>query len=248
MIRYPAVAGRFYPNDPDEIERMIEQYLIDAKKSDLKGELKGIIVPHAGYVYSGPVAAYAYKEMMNSGIKKAVMLGPSHYGIFPGLAESGASSWKTPLGDVRIFTIGQNAISKAHEPEHSLEVQLPFLQTVLSDFEIAPLLTGDIDPVSGADLLENREEFFVISSDLSHYLTYEQAVSTDRATLSSITSLDVKGFVTSGEACGKTAIGIMMEIAKRKDWRIELLHYANSGDTAGPKSEVVGYAALAVLE
>lgn len=248
MIRYPAVSGSFYPDDPDELDKLVESYIANTKKLQVKGNLRGIIVPHAGYIYSGQVAAYAYKQLIDLEIEKVILIGPSHYGIFNGFAESGSNEWKMPFGSIKTFSLNQNVISKAHESEHSLEVQLPFLHSTLKEFKFCPLLTGNIDPILGANILEKSNDFFVISSDLSHYLPYNSAKIIDGSTLKAITNLDIDSFLVSGEACGKTGIGIMMEICKRKNWEIELLNYSNSGESAGPKNQVVGYAALAVIE
>lgn len=242
-VRDAAVAGSFYPALPDELERLIDEYLERADPEPSKG-LKGIIVPHAGYIYSGAIAAYGYKLL--GGQKKVIALGPSHYAMFPGLAESGMAKWQTPLGRVETFSIGLNPYPAAHRPEHSLEVQVPFLQKTLGDFKLDPILTGEVSPSEGADLLEKRDEFLLISSDLSHYMPYDDAVEKDRATLSMIEKNDLDSFRKNGDACGRTGISIAMELAKRKGWKFRVLKYANSGDTAGPKDNVVGYAAIAI--
>ena len=249
-VRMPAVSGKFYPSDADELRKMITEYLDAASVPEMNAKLKGIIVPHAGYLYSGPVAAYGYKLLQNKEPDKIIILGPSHYAPFPGMAEGGYAGWSTPLGIAEAFSIGGLHVYPAvHQPEHSVEVQLPFLQTVLkNDFKVDPILTGMVSPAEGADVLEKQDAFFVISSDLSHYEPYSVAVERDRNTVGLIEKLDVDGFLAKGDACGKTGISIAMELAKRKGWMIEPLHYANSGDTAGPKTEVVGYAALAILE
>jgi AmmeMemoRadiSam system protein B len=242
-VRDAAVAGSFYPGAADELENLIEEYLGRADSAPAKN-LKGIIVPHAGYIYSGSVAAFGFRLMKDQ--KRVIAIGPSHYAMFPGLAESGMAKWETPFGRVNTFSIGLEAYPAAHRPEHSIEVQLPFLQKVLKDFEFDPILTGDISPKDGADILEKRGEFLLISSDLSHYMPYEQAVEKDRKTLSMIEKGDLQGFLAHGDACGRTGIAIAMELAKRKGWKFRILKYANSGDTAGPKSNVVGYAAIAI--
>lgn len=247
MIRLPAVAGTFYPDNEMETRKLIAGFLEAADSMEIKGKLRGLIVPHAGYVYSGPVAAYAYKLLAGKDIKKIILIGPSHYGIFPGLAESGYARWETPLGEIETFSIGLNKLQKAHDPEHSLEVQLPFLQSVLKNFRINPILTGDLSPKEGAKMID-LDTFFIVSSDLSHYYPYAQALELDKRTISLIESLDTENFVVSGDACGRMGIAIMMELARKKGWKIKLLKYANSGDTAGPKTEVVGYAAFAVIE
>jgi len=255
MERMAAVAGSFYSGDPEDLRGMISAYLANAKPEIPKGKLRGIIVPHAGYIYSGPVAAYGYKLLQNlppKTLERIIILGPSHYAAFPGMVESGHSSWGTPLGETETFSIMVPAYPSAHEPEHSLEVQLPFLQRVLEGkrFGICPILTGEISPKEGAAVLESaaKNSFFVISSDLSHYLPYNAAVTKDRMSISLIEALDVDGFMKNGDACGKTGIAIIMALAKKKGWKIVKLHYANSGDTAGPKDGVVGYAALAIVE
>ena len=242
-VRDAAVAGSFYPALADELERLIEEYLEQADPEPSK-DLKGIIVPHAGYIYSGAVAAYGYKLLGNQ--KKVIALGPSHYSMFPGLAESGMAKWQTPLGKVETFSIGLKPYPAAHRPEHSLEVQLPFLQKTLTEFTFDPILTGEISPAEGADILSEREEFLLISSDLSHYMPYDEAVERDRNTLSLIEKNDLEGFRAQGDACGRGGIAIAMELAKRNGWKFRVLKYANSGDTAGPKDNVVGYAAIAI--
>lgn len=253
MERMPAVAGSFYPGDAEGLRDLISGYLGRAKPETPGGKLRGIVVPHAGYIYSGPVAAYGYKLLQGMETPaRIVILGPSHYAMFPGLAESGHSSWGTPLGETETFSMGLPACPSAHEPEHSLEVQLPFLQHVLNGkkFGICPVLTGEIAAKEGASVLNAcaGDSFFVVSSDLSHYLPYNTAVTRDRLSISLMEALDVDGFVKNGDACGKTGIAIIMALAKRNGWKIKKLRYANSGDTAGPKDAVVGYAALAIVE
>ncbi len=248
MMRASAVAGGFYPDDPAELKKMMKSYLDAASPPELEGKLKGLIVPHAGYIYSGPVAAYAYKLLKKERPGKIVLIGPSHYAYFRGLAESGHEEWETPLGRVKTFSLGgMHTYPAAHGPEHSLEVQLPFMQLVLKDFTVAPVLTGDIPPQEGAEVLD-KGHFLLVSSDLSHYQPYTDAVERDKRTIGLIESLDIDGFLTQGDACGKTGIAIAMAIAKKHGWSIRLLHYANSGDTAGPKTGVVGYAAMAMTE
>jgi AmmeMemoRadiSam system protein B len=242
-VRDAAVAGSFYPAAADELERLIDEYLenADPEPSD---NLKGIIVPHAGYTYSGAVAAYGYKLLGKQ--KKVLALGPSHYAMFPGLAESGMSKWQTPFGKANTYSIGLTPYPAAHRPEHSLEVQVPFLQKVLKEFEFDPILTGEITPSEGADILEKHDDFLLVSSDLSHYMPYDDAVEKDRKTLSLIEKNDLDAFAADGDACGRMGISIAMELAKRKGWKFRILKYANSGDTAGPKDNVVGYAAIAI--
>ena len=256
--RLPAVAGGFYPSDPQELREMILGYCDAAAKENqsFSGKLRGIIVPHAGYIYSGPVAAYAYNLLrsMKNKPKRIIIIGPSHYAAFPGLAESGYDSWSTPLGDAKVFSINSASVMDfpgAHEPEHSLEVQLPFLQVALEEnFEIDPILVGEIGPRSGAEALASAVEdaFLIVSSDLSHYMPYADAIAKDKQTLAILKSMDASRFATEGDACGRTGISIAIALAKKLKWKMQLLKYANSGDTAGPKDGVVGYAALAITE
>ncbi len=259
-VRKPAVAGTFYPGDPEELRKMIADYLDKAGSVNMPaGKLRGLIVPHAGYIYSGPVAAYAFSLLKKAQNDRFILLGPSHYGLFPGLAEAGHEEWQTPLGNVKSFSIRNDSNSQmihvypaVHRPEHSVEVQLPFLQEVLKEkkFTVDPIVTGEINPEDGALLLKPfaNDSFFVISSDLSHYLPYSEAVARDRNSISLIEQLDLERFMEQGDACGKTGISILMALSRKLGWKIKSLHYANSGDTAGPKTQVVGYGALAIYE
>ncbi len=256
--RNPAVAGTFYPDDEKELREMIEKFLKEAKETKIEGRLRGLVVPHAGYVYSGPVAAYGYKLLAKQKPQpgKVILIGPSHYGMFVGIAESGANTWKTPLGPVNAESIASkiadrsilNVYPQVHRPEHCLEVQLPFLQTVLkNDFTIHPLLTGEANPAVVANSLEpviDDETLYIASSDLSHYHPYENAKKLDAIANDAVPNLDFKKSEYI-EACGKTAILVLMHIAKSKGWKGRLLDYRNSGDTAGPKDSVVGYGCYA---
>ncbi|MEM4359120.1 MAG: AmmeMemoRadiSam system protein B [Candidatus Bilamarchaeaceae archaeon] len=256
-IRFPAVAGSFYPEDPEEIKKMVFEFLEKVKPRRVDN-LRTIICPHAGYIYSGPVAAYAYKLLENSKFKKIIAIGPSHYGMFLGAVEDDSDTWQTPLGIVKTGRISQFAkrgviscYPEAHAPEHCLEVQLPFLQlTLKSDFVFYPLLTGEVSPAILADAIEpalDKESLLLISSDLSHYHPYADAVRIDRIANECIPALNFKKAELM-EACGKTAIITAMHIAKAKGWKGVLLDYRNSGDTAGPKDGVVGYGAYAFYE
>lgn len=259
--RKPAVAGAFYPGDPDELKDMVERFLNEAEDTDVPGKLRALIVPHAGYVYSGPVAAYAYKLLQKHAdeLSRVIMIGPSHFAGFFGTAESDSDKWQTPLGMVKagslkhkIKDLGMiNVIPEAHMPEHNLEVQIPFLQMVLEAFTIYPLLTGDIRPAALAEEIVkalDEKTLIIISSDLSHYFPYEKAVKLDTVTNNAIKALDIETMKAKGDACGKTGILVLLHIAKKMKWKCKLLNYRNSGDTAGPKSEVVGYSAFAFYE
>jgi len=260
-MREPAVAGSFYPDDEKELREMIEKFLKDAGDVKVPGKLRGLVVPHAGYVYSGPTAAYGYKVLMEQKKQpdQIFLFGPAHYGMFVGIADSGYDIWKTPLGMVNTKSISSkitdrslvHVYPRAHDPEHSLEVQLPFLQTVMKEqFTAYPVLTGEVSPASLANAVEpvlDEDSLFLVSSDLSHYHPYENAKRIDSVANESVPNLDFKK-AELFEACGKTAILTLMQTAKSKGWKGKLLDYRNSGDTAGPRDGVVGYGAYAFYE
>ena len=239
----------FYPADPGELCRMIEGFLSAAKPGL---HPKAIIAPHAGYIYSGPVAASVYKRIDPEKISRVVLIGPSHRVPLRGLAGSSASFWRTPLGDVPVecpaFVPANDA---AHEQEHSLEVQVPFLQTVLGNFTLLPLVVGEASAEEVADVLEKcwggPETLVVISSDLSHYESYDTAGAMDRAAADAILALDERG-LEYDNACGLVPICGLLHLAKKKKLRAELADLRNSGDTAGPRDQVVGYGAFAFYE
>jgi AmmeMemoRadiSam system protein B len=254
-VRSPAVAGTFYPEDPEELRGMIEVYLSKAGEPPAKGRLRGMVVPHAGYIYSGPVAAYGYKALSREKFSKAIIIGPSHYAMFPGACESGFGLWKTPLGTLKAKSASGWPISifpPAHGPEHCLEVQLPFLQVIGGDkVEIWPLICGNVSPEELAKrVISELDDSTVViaSSDLSHYNDYETAKRKDRVANEAVPALDIARFEREGDACGKTAILTLMHIAKERNWKGVFLDYRNSGDTAGPKSSVVGYGCYAFYE
>jgi len=261
-IRKPAVAGSFYPDDPIELRGMIEGFLKKAKEVKVKGRLRAMVVPHAGYVYSAPVAASGYKLLasMKNQPSKIILMGPSHFAGFFGAAEAGADAWQTPLGMVKAGSLRDKIkksdnirkIPEAHNSEHCLEVQLPFLQSVMKkDFTIFPLLTGEVSPVVLAnEIMDSIDDntFIIASSDLSHYNSYEKAARLDSICNKAVPSLDISTMDESGDACGRTAILTLMNIAKKKKWKGVLLDYRNSGDTAGPKNQVVGYGCYAFYE
>lgn len=262
-IRYPAVAGSFYPSDERELRETIAVYLAKAKDIQVPGKLRALVVPHAGYIYSAPIAAYGYKLLTKykEQIDMAIIFGPSHYSMFAGACESGCQFWETPFGKVQVNSLLDNADEKTkeliklypepHLPEHCIEVQLPFLQTVLKEFSVHALLCGQVDPAKLADVLVNAiddKTVIIASSDLSHYLSYDEAVKTDNIANESVPALNIKQFEKQGDACGKTAILTLMHIAKKKKWKGKLLDYRNSGDTAGSKAQVVGYGCYAFYE
>jgi MEMO1 family protein len=254
-VRNPAVAGAFYPEDARELRMMIEKFLALAGDVKVGGKLRGLVIPHAGYVYSGPTAAYGYKALQSAKFDKVIIMGPSHYATFPGACESGYGLWDTPLGRVKAKSASGWPISifpQAHGPEHCLEVQLPFLQVISTgEIEVWPLLCGQVEPSELAERIIKEldaKTVVIASSDLSHYKDYDSAKRTDRIANEAVPALDIARFEREGDACGKTAILTLMHIAKKKKWKGVLLDYRNSGDTAGPKSSVVGYGCYAFYE
>lgn len=262
-IRSAAVAGSFYPARPERLRRTVEALLAQAQPQALEGKLRGLIVPHAGYSYCGPVAATGYKivhsEFASSQVK-ALLLGPAHYVYFVGAATLDADAWETPLGKIKT---AQNLIaralerghlqnnSEAHALEHSLEVQLPFLQMILADCKMLPILTGECDYHKLARTLSpyiDELDLVIVSSDLSHYYPYEEAIERDAVAHQAIESLDLLLMEDRVEACGKTAILTLMQIAKDRGWKAKLVDYRNSGDTAADKFRVVGYGCYAFYE
>jgi AmmeMemoRadiSam system protein B len=257
MMREPAVAGTFYPGDADELLKMVQRLLKEAGEAKLEGRLRGLVVPHAGYEYSGPVAACGYRLLQKQGFEKAIIIGPSHYATFYGACEAGADFWKTPLGAVKAVSAAARAKAmisvypEVHAHEHCLEVQLPFLQAITGKFEVWPVLCGMLDPAELAEVVARETDggtVVIASSDLSHYNAYERAVKIDATANEAVPALDIKRFEKEGDACGKSAILALMHLAKKKGWKGKLVDYRNSGDTAGPKSEVVGYGCYAFCE
>jgi len=255
-IRPPAVAGMFYPADPGRLAHDVQQLLGDARHFDLVP--KALIVPHAGYVYSGAIAATAYATLRDvaSRIRRVVLLGPTHRVAVRGLALPGADAFDTPLGSVPLDAAGARAIARlpqvgisaqAHALEHSLEVQLPFLQSVLTDFTLLPLAVGMATAEEVAEVLETvwggDETLIVISSDLSHYLPYATAQRIDNETAQSI--LELRQPIDHDHACGGTPISGLIVAAQMHHLAPHLLDLRNSGDTAGSHDQVVGYASFA---
>lgn len=268
-IRPPAVAGAFYPGQRAILENDIDALLQVAREQAAKDQSvhlqavppKALIVPHAGYIYSGPTAAMAFSrlEAVRDKIKRVILLGPVHRVPVRGLALPGADVFATPLGKVAIDEAAIASIAHlpqvvtspaAHAEEHSLEVQLPFLQTVLSDFTLVPLAVGDATPVQVAEVLEllwgGEETLIVISSDLSHFLPYQRAQLVDGETVQTILHLD--STLNHQQACGGTPVNGLLLAARKHQLQAHLLDMRNSGDTAGDKNRVVGYAAFAFYE
>ena len=273
QVRPPAVAGAFYNSHKQTLEsdvngllqvartQLDHSQLKDGDNSDWQHLTKALIVPHAGYIYSGPTAAAAYALLAQRSqtIKRVVLLGPVHRVPVHGLALPDSSAFATPLGEIQI---DQNAVAAiadmpqvvvsaaAHADEHSLEVQLPFLQSVLEDFQLVPLAVGDAKPAQVAEVLNvlwgGPETLIVISSDLSHFLPFKRAQTIDSDTVHKI--LNMIGPLNHEQACGSTPINGLMLSAKQHGLQPHLLDLCNSGDTAGDKNRVVGYASLAFSE
>jgi len=258
-VRPAAVAGMFYPASPQELSRDVDDLLGQSAGGGLApGFPKALIVPHAGYVYSGPVAAEAYDRLRPARgiVHRVVLLGPCHRVAVRGLALPDAAAFATPLGQVpldreamaSLSDLPQVVVSSAvHAEEHALEVQLPFLQRVLGEFSLVPLAVGDATPAQVAEVIERlwggEETLIVISSDLSHYHPYDAACAIDRGTAQAI--LDFSIDIDHEQACGATPVAGMLLAARRHALHADLLDLRNSGDTAGGRARVVGYAAFA---
>ncbi|MBS1188996.1 MAG: hypothetical protein H6R10_788 [Rhodocyclaceae bacterium] len=257
-VRAPAVAGAFYPGDAITLAADVRSLLADAPRGTEQRPPKALIAPHAGYIYSGSTAADAYARLApwRDAIRRVVLLGPTHRVPVRGLAASSAEFFATPLGQVRLDRAALEALADlpqvvvsdpVHAWEHSLEVHLPFLQTVLGDFSLLPLAVGHATPEEVAEVIDRLwggpETLFVVSSDLSHYLAYASARQTDRATCERILQLDPA--IDPHQACGAYPINGLLLAARRHGLQPEMIHLCNSGDTAGDKERVVGYAAFA---
>ncbi len=256
QIRAAAVAGRFYPKDPRELRADVQAYLA-ATRATPGAIPKALIAPHAGYIFSGPIAASAYAHLAGARdrIKRVVLLGPAHTAAFTGIAVSRAEAFATPLGLVPVDLEAVRALSvlsqvlvldEAHVREHSVEVQLPFLQTILADFKIVPLVVGDARDDEVSEVIEKLwggpETLIVISSDLSHYYDYHSARRLDQATARAIERLCPEE-IGEDQACGRTPMRGLLVSARRRGLSVRTVDLRNSGDTAGPRREVVGYGA-----
>ena len=258
MLRPPAVADLFYPADSRTLRAAVNGYLKAVRPAEHSAP-KALIVPHAGYMYSGPVAASAYAQAapLRGTVTRVVLLGPAHRTPFSGLAASSAEAFQTPLGPVPLDPAAAEALKdlpqvkcldRAHAPEHSLEVQLPFLQVVLGSFSLVPLLVHDAAPDEVWAVLERLwggpETLVVISSDLSHYLDYQSARALDAQTAAAIEALKPEE-IGESQACGRLAIQGLLLGAIQSGLQGRTLDLRNSGDTAGPRDQVVGYGAFA---
>jgi AmmeMemoRadiSam system protein B len=261
LIRPPAVAGTFYPADPDELRRAIVRSFADAvRPADDAPVPKALVVPHAGYAYSGPIAASAYLRVVpaHDRIHRVVLVGPCHRVYLDGLAVPQADAFDTPFGELAVDTELRSAVrhlpgvavdDEPHLDEHSLEVQLPFLGTVLDDFTILPIVVGRATAQQVATVLGavwgGPETLIVISTDLSHYHRYEVATRLDTRTAAAIVARDTDA-IADLDACGARPLRGALRVACARDLRVEQLDLRNSGDTAGDHQRVVGYGAFAV--
>jgi len=259
-VRAPAVAGMFYPADRAELQQMVTDLLAAAPTDKSESPPKALIAPHAGYIYSGPIAATAYAclSSISSTIRRVVLLGPSHRVPLQGLALPAADEFATPMGTI---AIDQRAIEvirdlpqvtvsdEAHEMEHSLEVHLPFLQLTLDSFQLVPLVVGNASPEDVAEVLEKLwggdETLIVISTDLSHYHDYRTAQVMDRSTSDAIEQLAFEN-IQHDQACGRTPVSGLLLVARRMHLHSETIDLRNSGDTEGTRDQVVGYGAYVV--
>ena len=275
-VREPAVAGLFYPKDPAALSQIIDACLAGARTTPFDGELKALICPHAGYPFSGPVAGSAFRLLTGRRYDTVVVMGPTHYAELNAASVTNADFFRTPLGDVRVSpkaAVLAKSVPFALEPrcnvqrpewwpqssrpappvdtadtwEHSVEVEIPFLQKTLEKFELVPVVMGEVDPARAASALEkilDDRTLIIASSDLSHYYSYAMAQELDESCVKAICDLDVDTMETQ-QACGRIPILTLMHVARARGWKACLLDQRNSGDTAGDKSRVVGYAAIA---
>jgi MEMO1 family protein len=254
-VRRPAVAGTFYPADPAVLGAEVDALLTDAQESSAAGPPKALVAPHAGYRYSGPIAASAYATLRGGSehVTRVILLGPAHYVAVRGLAAASSDAFATPLGEVPLdrdartiacAMAGVDVNDAAHAPEHSLEVQLPFLQRVLGDFSIVPFVIGRASPDAIADVLDELwggpETLIVVSSDLSHYHDHATATARDRQTADAIVAGRGDDLTTEA-ACGAYPVRGLLTAARQRGLAPALLDLRNSGDTTGPKDRVVGY-------
>jgi AmmeMemoRadiSam system protein B len=270
LVRPPAVAGRFYAGSPRRLAADVAEHLASPAPTEptAAGRLRALVVPHAGYVYSGPTAGVGYRLLpaLAPDIRRVVLLGPAHYVPVDGVAASSADAWETPLGDVEVDTEARDALfaragaragrgprvavdDTAHAPEHCLEVQIPFLQQTLPGVPVVPLLVGTGDAGAVADLLEpwwdDPETLIVVSTDLSHYEPVDVARQLDARTAAAVCRVDADA-VGDRDACGARPLRAVLTLAARHGATVRLLDLRTSADTAGDPLRVVGYGAFAV--
>lgn len=249
MTRLPIVGGSFYPNNPEQIKNDVNKYLSEAKISTFQGKLKALIAPHAGYIYSGPTAGYAFRllQEMTPKPKKIILIGPSHFIYVAKPVYTKEDFWATPLGKVPLFYPFNDIVysEKAHAAERCLELQLPFLQEVLEGFSLCPVLINEhkySEELSEKILnVLDDDTLIVVSSDLSHFYSLEDAEKLDSHASSCITKLNIEEMKNGIEACGLASIITLMHIAKKVGWSGQLLKYQTSANITKDRSNVVGY-------
>jgi AmmeMemoRadiSam system protein B len=259
-VRPAAVAGTFYPGRADALEVAVDQHLAATPVAEPPRRPKALVVPHAGYIYSGPIAASAYAIVasVSPAYERVVLLGPAHYVPLSGLAVSSADAFATPLGLVRVddelrrIALAQPNVvvdDHAHAPEHSLEVQLPFIQRVLGDVPVLPIVVGRSVPDDVAAVLDalwgGPESLVLVSTDLSHYLDYASAQVKDRRTADAVLAR-APDAIANDDACGSYSLRGLLVAARSHGLAVELLDLRSSGDTAGDRARVVGYGAFAL--
>ncbi|RPI03032.1 MAG: AmmeMemoRadiSam system protein B [Ignavibacteriae bacterium] len=270
IVRPPTVAGLFYDNSPEVLRENVEEFIDQARVPDRKVTVRGLVAPHAGYVYSGLAAAHSYKMIKGASYDCVIIVGPSHREYFDGVSVFPGEAYETPLGKIPVNHEVREDLLKSgniiaasengHRTEHSIEVQLPFLQSVLGEFSFVPLIMGDQRrqlceglSVEIVRVAKNRNILLVASSDLSHYHPYDDAVTLDTMVISEIENYNSDSFITnmeknSFEACGGGPIAVVMSAAYQLGaGRAEILFYCNSGDVSGEKDGVVGYLAAAFV-
>ena len=259
IIRQPAFSGTFYPESPEALGHTVKDLLNKVEAKDFNP--KALVVPHAGFMYSGLIAAAAYRLLLRSNqntIRRVVLLGPCHRLPLHGMALPGCDAFSTPLGNIPLDTEALEKLEKfsevrtfgdAHSYEHSLEVQCPFLQICLNNFKLIPIVVGNTNPTIIADVIESlwdvKETLVVISSDLSHFHSYDEAQYIDNETVKQIEAL--KNNLVGDQACGCYPLNGVLTLAQRWGMNVRTLDVCNSGDTAGDKSRVVGYGAFAIM-
>jgi AmmeMemoRadiSam system protein B/AmmeMemoRadiSam system protein A len=278
-VREAAVAGAFYPAEKDALAAEVRR-LLEAAPAVPLPPIRALVVPHAGYVFSGPTAACAYRQVAGRDVRRAILLASSHYAAFDGAMIPAVDAFATPLGRVPLAPLAAELAKRApftshpearvqrpgwawqsalrippgeddpHTWDHTLEVQLPFLQVLLPNVQVVPVLYGRVDPAAAAKEIDRALDdttLVIASSDLSHYHPYDAARALDLACVKAMVELDTAA-MASKEACGQLAIMTVIELAKKRGWQARLLDYRNSGDTAGERSRVVGYSAVAFVD
>jgi len=266
--REPAVAGKFYPGDRTALTGMIQGFLDKAAGERIE-RLRGLVCPHAGYEYSGQTAAFSYKQAQGRNYRTVIVMAPSHHSLFEGAYIAPVSGYKTPLGVAPLSSLAATLAGKApfsskppfrmaravgaarpDQFEHSLEVQIPFLQHILKDFKLVPIVFGEVEPAAVAKALLpflDEQTLVIASTDLSHFHTDEEARALDSACIKAICNLDAES-LSKQEACGRAPILALVELARQKGWKTQLLDSRNSSAVTGDKSNVVGYSAIGFFE